>query len=253
MRNPLRFLLLAAVALAGVSASLAQAASTACPPTNVTTYAGQCRRVGNGAARTWVSVDTATQAPVAVGVTLTEEALTGLPARPTEYVLSFPSQVNATPFRGLVLNWFPQGQCPRESYGAPHFTFNFFTVNEDTRQGVRSDNGRMPAAEYIPQGYTAVPGSFAPRLGVRWVNANAPELRSQVFTQTLSYTFANCRLMSVAPMASLCFLQGRPNLTACFAQPTQYLVSGYFPSTYTIQYDADRRNYTIALGGMVKH
>ncbi len=252
MRNPLRYILLGAMALAGMSALLAQT-TPACPPTGVTTYAGPSRAVGNGVARTWVSIDNATQNPVAIGVTLTQEALTGLPARPTDYTLGFPPQVSSTPFRVFVLNWYPQGECPRDTFGAPHFTFNFYTLNDARRLEMNSDNGRLPLPEYIPQGYTAVPGSFAPHMGVRWVNAGAPEFHQAAFTQTLAYGFTNCRMVSVVPMASLCFLQSRPNLTACFAQPQQYLVMGYFPTTYTFQYDCDRNNYTVSLGGMLKH
>src|SRR5688500_6239621 len=67
--------------------------------------AGEQRAIGKGTVRTWLRVDAKTEEPLSLGVTLSDTALTGLPAD------SDPPQAGSTKHRLMD--------------GGPNFTFEY--------------------------------------------------------------------------------------------------------------------------------
>src|SRR5688500_7454327 len=119
-------LVLGIVAMAGLAA--------ACDNCKKDHVFGPAVPVGNGMAMAWAKLDKTTKKPIAVGITLTETAIQGLPMdmpgeMPTmEYRLELPAVIKGLPYEYILLNWNPKGHIPAKIYDVPHFDAHFFTI-----------------------------------------------------------------------------------------------------------------------------
>lgn len=226
------------------------------PPPALRLFTGESKAVGQGTVTSWVLL-TAEGQPSAIGMTLSEEALTALPDVATEYALALPPQARDTPFKELALNWQPHGHIPPEIYDVPHFDLHYYLLTPEARGRITARGAdlarirKSPPAAAIPQGYVFAAGSEEPYMGGHWVDLSSPEFHQHPFTATLIYGFYNGRMAFIEPMVSLAFLQTKPAFSAPIAQPTQYPAPGYYPTAYAIRYDAPRRQYLFILQGMV--
>lgn len=225
---------------------------------------GETRRVGNGVAYSWVKLNDAGK-PLALGLTLTESALTGLAdAVPAgmkdmpEDTLALPKEAAATPFDHIGLNWNPKGHWPNGIYVVPHFDFHFYTLTRQERKQITATGAdlarcrRQPAAALIPAGYIYAPDSELPEMGAHWVDPTSPEFQGQRFTRTFLYGSYNGRIAFFEPMITKAFLESHPDETHPIKLPAAYPASGYYPASYTVKHDPVRHEYVIALGGMTK-
>jgi len=223
----------------------------------VTRHEGAHVAVGNGSAYTWVLQDGQGNL-LAIGINLTEQALAGLPAEDTEFVLPLPRQAKATPFAHVVLNWNPHGHIPPGIYDVPHFDFHFYIITPAQRAqitGTGEDLARamtMPAPESIPEGYIGPEGTVEPRMGWHWVNPASPEFHGQPFTQTFIYGFYNGQMAFIEPMVTTAFLMSKPFVSRVIALPAAYPTHAYYPTGYAVLYDPSYREYTVSLWGLTK-
>jgi len=217
-------------------------------------YRGRPVALGNGEARSWVSLDRLGH-PLAIGISLTEAALDNLPTTDTEVPLPLPAQARATVFRQAVLNWNPHGHIPPGGYDVPHFDFHFYTIPEQVRLAITATGPdlaraqKAPASRYLPQGYVPAPPP-EPRMGLHWVNPDFPELHGQPFTASLIYGSYDGRLAFVEPMVTVAYLKTEPNLHRMLPQPEAYEYPGYFPRTWGVRWDGQAAAYVVQLGAM---
>ncbi len=241
-------LLTAAVALAGAGV----------PAGTSRTAIGETKSVGDGTIRTWVT--TAQGHPYAMGVTFSEAMLTGLPPTLpyTEYPLALPPVASQTPFTHFVLNWNPHGHIPPEIYDVPHFDFHFYFITPQVREQITTtgeDRGptlKQPPAGVMPPGYITAPDFAEPRMGLHWGDQNAPEFHGKPFTYSFIYGSYNGQLAFIEPMATMAFLQSKQNVSEPIPQPGTYPGPGYYPTRWSLRYDAGRKEYTLVLREMVK-
>src|SRR5262249_44904724 len=106
---------------------------------------------------------------------------------------------------------------------------------------------KKPAPGVMPAGYTTGPGAEAPGMGAHWSDRSSPEFRGQPFTSTFIYCGYGGRVIAYEPMITRALLESQPTLTQSIKQPTVYLKSGYYPTSYTINYNPIRKEVTIAL------
>jgi hypothetical protein len=222
---------------------------------------GETKPLGNGVARSWVSLDSNGN-PTAIGLTFNEEALSNLPKEPppgaegTELSLALPPQASATAFKHIMLNWNPHGHPPTSIYDLPHFDFHFYTISEEERGGIKVSGDdlvksrKKPDAAFVPEGYVYVPDSEVPRMGAHWVNPLSKELQGQKFTSTFLYGSYDGRLVFAEPMITKAFLETKANLTETLSQPVKYESNAYYPTKYSVRYDPATKEYTVALEGM---
>jgi len=221
------------------------------------TFVGQTWAVGNGTARTWVTLDAAGR-PTALGVTLSENALTNLPDAETEFSFELPAEAGATPFRHVGLNWNPQGHVPPGIYNVPHFDVHFYMISEAQRYaitGTGTDSLRLyraPGPEYLPADYINPPGAGEPRMGNHWVDPTSPEFNGMPFTRTFIYGSYDGQVTFWEPMITKDYLETQPSATQDIKQPQRYSEGGrYFPTRYTVRFDTVAREYRISLDGLV--
>jgi hypothetical protein len=237
--------------------------ATAESPGEEKIFFGESRRLGNGSLRSWVKLDGACN-PTAIGVTFTEAALTGLPAEPPQggfgfgHTLALPPQASATPFKHISVDWNPKGHEPDHIYSVGHFDFHFYMISPEERQAITLEGDGLakckkpPAAEFVPPDYIYAPGSEVPNMGAHWVYKNAHEFHGQAFTSTFIYGSYNGHFIFLEPMITKAFLEARTNLTEPLKQPAKVEKPGYYPTTYSVQYDPQSREYTVALVGLHK-
>ncbi len=60
------------------------------------------------------------------------------------------------------------------------------------------------------------------------------------------------KMIFMEPMITKAYLESHPNLTEQLKLPQAYQKSGYYPTTYTVRYNASTKEYMVTLGNMVK-
>ena len=230
-------------------------------------------KVGDGMARTYVVLDAKSgQAPVELGIALDAKALDGLPTGAGEYSfdLALPAQAPA-PYQFAELDWNPQGHVPAGVYDVPHFDFHFYTITQSARDAIDPANpnfaaeaNNLPTGSFVPPFYI-VPGPPAavavPHMGVHWLDVRSPELQNllgnpagyQPFTKTFIYGSWNGAFTFLEPMVTRAYLLSQPDVTSPISVPAQYAQSGWYPTTYHVTYDAQAKEYRVALSGMMAH
>lgn len=238
---------------------------TGCDSSNNTnprtgTYAGPAQALGNGSVHASVTLEN--DVPTAIGVVFTETALSNLPAQPQhgvhETVLALPEEAAVTPYDHISFDWNPQGHEPPGVYDRPHFDIHFYTMTAAERDGIDPNDTerveRAPVAEHIPAGYVSTPGAV-PRMGVHWVDPSSPEFTPAGFSRTFIYGFWDGKMNFLEPMITTVFIESvkasdSQVVRFPIPQPQAFEKTGYYPSHYSVRYDAEAKTYTIALDGL---
>jgi hypothetical protein len=235
--------------------------------------------LGNGNARTYIDIDKSGK-PLEIGVAFAESAMEGLPMDMTSHGagmdLPLPSQ-NPTAYKLVEINWNPMGHEPATVYDQPHFDFHFYTVTAADRNAIdptvlgasyqaKADN--LPAeneryAFYVPVSPPGAPIASVPKMGVHWADLRAPELQGQfghpenarTFTTTFIRGTWDGRNIFDEPMITRAFIMGRKTATSAASRdsvialstPQKYPNAAYRPDAYHVTYDAQAKEYRIAL------
>lgn len=228
----------------------------------VGTFVGATRPLGSGTVRSWVTLDEAGK-PQAVGLTFSESALKTVPAElprgheSLEIDLPLPKEARATAFDHIGFGWNPKGHPPENIYTVPHFDIHFYTISIEEKGRITAEGEdlercyRKPADEYVPAGYILPPGTAVPRMGAHWIDPNAGELKGQPFIKTFLYGNYDGKIIFFEPMIAKSFFETKVNLTEYIKLPEKYSKPGYYPTKYSVRYDAKKKEYTVALEGMV--
>ncbi len=231
-------------------------------------FYGSAVTVGDGTARTYVRLDEA-GTPEAVGVILTEAALTGLPDGDEGHdldlmnVLHFPAEAAGLLFDHVSLDWNPHGHEPEGLFTLPHFDVHFYMIPEAERMTWLPTNPafaeagvRAPAPQYVPAGFFAPPGSEAvPMMGMHWVDSSDPTYApgGPSFTEVFIWGSYDGNVVFAEPMITKAFLESHPDHEETLAQPAAYARTGLYPTRYAVRYVAARGEYEIELSGFVQH
>jgi hypothetical protein len=225
------------------------------------TYTGEALRIGNGVAYSWVTLNEKGK-PAALGVTITESALEGLPATPPkgtfgyDYVLSLPEQAGKTAFKHVGFGWNPQGHEPPGIYDRAHFDVHFYMITPEAREkitakGADVERCRKPLpAGFAPAGYVYAKGTEVPMMGGHFIDPKSPEFNGKEFTTTFLYGAYDGNLIFFEPMLTKAFLETKPQMREVISVPTSYANGAFYPTAYSVRYDPARREYNIAIEGM---
>ncbi len=220
------------------------------------TYFGPSITMGNGTARSYV-VLTADGVPVSVGVSLSETALTGLPSVGTAYVFALPSEAPVAPYKHAVINWSPTGHPPQGVFTVPHFDVHFYIITTEERVAILltdaqfgAKTARLPSAEFVPSGY--VNDRFAiPQMGVHWTDPSSPAFTGQPFTKEFIYGSWDGAFTFYEPTMAKSLLDAKPAMSVTpIKLPSRYAKPGVYPTSYTIGYDSNAKEYRIEISGL---
>ena len=199
-----------------------------------------------------------------------------------EYILTLPEK-NNTPFKFVELDWNPGGHEPPGVYDIPHFDFHFYMIDKSVRDGIDpaklgkdafiAMSGKLPPEPERPEHYAALapPGApvmAVPRMGTHWVDLRTPELQGMFgkpeaylpFTTTFLHGSWDGQMIFWEPMITRAFIMERKTAASPaerdrvieLPQPKQYSPSGYYPKSYRILWDAEQKEYRIALTQLIR-
>ena len=222
-------------------------------PEKMNTFYGPAKPFGKGVARTMVTM-THDGAPLAIGIKLSERTLENLPPDIEEFSLQLPNKAKGLAFDHIDLGWNPEGHEPPGIYDIPHFDIHFYMISGEEQMGITDPDLAeiLPPNEFWPANYFPTPG-FVPMMGKHWLNMFADELQpGGVFTQTFIYGSYNGEFIFYEPMITLDYLKEKTSMQYDISQPAEFQRTGYYyPTTYSINYDSTKKEYTILLEGMV--
>lgn len=241
--------------------------------------------LGNGRARSYVTIDSKADGRVVeLGVALDERAMEGLRAPDLSHgehedhdmlFLPLPSG-NTTGFQLVELDWNPRGHgAPHDD---PHFDFHFYTISRAERDAMvptdpqyATQAANEPPAASVPASYAnpatllGVPAEAVavPQMGMHWIDLTSPELQGMLghpeayrpFTTTFIYGAWDGRFIFMEPMITRAYIMAKRDATdpavrdevIPISTSATYPGGGFRPDAYRIAWDAQAREYRIAL------
>jgi len=225
-------------------------------------YEGASVPMGRGTARVIVRAD-ASGKPISIAAMLSAGALEGLPTEPNKntrdgywpFPLPMPARGPKTGYTHVVIDWNPHGHPPPDVYTVPHFDIHFYVMSADKVGQIAFTGADDPAtkvsdAALIPDAYQVVPDTAVDKMGVHAIDTNAPEFNGKPFTATFIYGYYKGELTFLEPMIARAFLSTKPDLTLSVRTPPRYSSTAYYPTTYSVRYDAARDVYLVELGNL---
>jgi hypothetical protein len=193
------------------------------------------------------------------------------------YLLDLPAQ-NPTQYKFVQFDWNPAGHEPDGVYTIPHFDFHFYTVSKDVRASIVPSDPQYAtkAASFPDQPYrypfyvdaaTAAGAPAAavtvPQMGLHWLDVRSPELQGLVgnpagfkpFTKTFIYGSWDGQFIFDEPMITRAYILEKRTATdpavidevIPVSTAAKYSPAGFYPSAYRITWDAQQKEYRIAL------
>jgi hypothetical protein len=226
-------------------------------------YDGPAKTLGTGTVNTFATLDE-DGTPLTVGVRVTETALATLPAQggphgSVENILALPKNAAVAPYDHVSFDWMPQGHEPDGVYSIPHFDVHFYLMSEAERATINPADpefdvkaSRMPDPQHIPAGYSLPVPVAVPMMGAHWVGLTSPEFTPAGFSRTFIYGFWDGKMNFVEPMITKAFMESVKTLdgqsvTVQIPQPQAFEKAGYYPTAYSVRYDATAKAYEIIL------
>jgi hypothetical protein len=230
-------------------------------PTETTVY-GANTAVNGGNVRSFMKLD-ASGNPMEVGLRISKRTVDSgsmtPPANPMENMIhiALPDGMAAkTAFQDISLDWGPEGHPPA-FYSVPHFDMHFYTVPANVRMAWSPTDtaklNRLADPSLVPPGYIAPEPVGIPFMGLHYIDPTSPEFNGGAFTSTFIWGYYDGGQVFMEPMITQAFLQSKAAFQANIALPTQFTRTGvYYPTKYSISYDAATNEHVVTMGSMVK-
>lgn len=213
------------------------------------TFNGPEVQMGSGMAHSFISIST-NGVPKVIGIEMTNEVLSGLPA--TNFSVVIPMDAKAketTPFDHLFVTWSAHGHPLPGTSIAPHFDVRFYMTTSEKRAAILAtpapELNTLPPAGYMPVNY--FPDAGGPPVGMNWTDKTFPN----PVTNSLILGSYNAEFTFVAPIMILDVLNSGQSLTKPYAQPQNFAQHKWYPTTYNIYMDNATKKHYITLSEFV--
>jgi hypothetical protein len=236
-----------------VPSEMASSGSTARTDDDYNTFYGPVFQMGNGHIRSWINIRRSDDKPLAIGLEMTDNSLSGLSTNPTDFegntfMLPLHQKAKAvTPFDHIMVNWNPNGHEPPHIYDLPHFDIHFYKIPVAEQMMITGAPTAAPPAGYLPASYV-IQGGIVPQMGTHWLDPASPELPPTLatFTHTLIYGSNNGAVIFIEPMITRAYFLSGSSITKAYPQPVHFSPgSTNYPTVYKIWKDAgNSRHYT---------
>lgn len=226
------------------------------PANKINVFKGPAIPLGNGTARTWISMNHLDQ-PIEIGVELTAEALAGLPGtgvHQENIVLPLHQKARAvTPFDHVGLGYNPAGHPPPGVFNVPHFDAHFYMISLEEQLAIPPVSPATlplfqlaPPAGYMPATYFQ--GGPEPQMGTHWL---PPPPTFLPFTRVMIYGTYNGKVTFLEPMVTRAFLESGASSSLNYLQPQKFAIAGNYPTRYNVYRDAGTGSHNITLDNFV--
>ena len=191
-------------------------------------------------------------APTALGVTFDSALLAGLPLTDTFMTVKLPSAAGGTVYTHLYFDYVPHGHEPAGVYDTAHFDFHFYFIPPDLRELIPAgvDTFTVPAA-IRPANFRKATESVS-RMGTHWADSTGPEFTGGGWNRSMIYGYNEGQFKFYDIMITKHWLQTTPTDTVTFNQPASFPASGYYPTKFTVRYDAATKRFRVAMEGFVQ-
>lgn len=217
------------------------------------TYESAPVTVGDGTVKTWITTDE-NDIPLQFGVWISEDALTGLPNENTSFMLNMPSndEFDMLGIKTIHMDWNPNGHPPVSVYTLPHFDLHFYVISEETKNSIEMVSTAQVDDNYIAPDYMIIDTAYVPMMGAHAVDATAPELHGETFTQTYIYGYYDGNQAFIEPMFTTDYLSTMPDEVYDIKTPVAYSYNGYAPQKISYKYDSQTKGINVILSDLVK-
>lgn len=223
-----------------------------------TEFTGPLVNVGDGQAWTIIKTDE-NQVPQSIGIQFTESALTNLPTgsmHADEFMLALPSEISVAPYDHITLDWNEHGHPPMHVFDLPHFDVHLYFMSSSQRDQIGPFDSiqfnKPMDPQFMAPMYLETPGGV-PRMGAHIIDLLSPEIAGTgIFTHTFIYGKYNAQMNFLEPMVTKEFLDSKQSVVQEIRHPQQWQTAGYYPDSYTIEYDDGKKTYSILLDGLEK-
>lgn len=208
--------------------------------------------LGNGTLTTFLDLD-ANGHPSAIGATFTAGILTGLPAADSFLTVTLPTSAAGTVFKHAYFDYVPHGHAPAGVYDTAHFDFHFYFITDAQRAAIAGGLDTVPvAANKIPTNYKKT-GEVFGGMGVHWADSTNAEFTggTAAFTKSFVYGYHEGAFEFYDIMISKDYLATHPAVSDSIRQPAVFPAAGYYPTQWTLSYDAGTQTFRLALEGFV--
>lgn len=173
-----------------------------------------------------------------------------------------------SPFTYVLTNWNPMGHMPPGVYDKPHFDVHFYLNDNEERLAIRPGpcnvlvhcddypkGKNLPDERYLHPDFADL-DAVEPAMGNHLVDTTAPEHHGEPFTHTFIYGIWDGEVTFYEPMVTHAWYQGLVDGTiedSCFPikQPQAFQRSGWYPTSYCIEFRENRHELTTSLQDFV--
>ncbi|MEJ7831211.1 MAG: DUF5602 domain-containing protein [Segetibacter sp.] len=215
-------------------------------------YFGQQTALGTGTVQTFASISHE-GVPEEIGLTLSNNVFTSLPANISDYMLELPERAQqVTPFKHVSFSWLPAGHPPAV-FSVPHFDTHFYILSHAEQMLIPAPDATnqtlfaAPPDGYLPEDYT-VPFAAVPMMGRHWIDKTSPVQpvnSTEPFMQEFMWGTYNRKVAFLEPMIAKAFIDALKSGTVTevhktIKQPRLFDQTGtYQPTRYNIYKDAE--------------
>jgi hypothetical protein len=180
-----------------------------------------------------------------------------------EWAMPLPGDVVARediPFSWALLNWNPVGHIPPGVYDTPHFDMHFYIQPMDDvfaiepgpcgPEFVRCDQfdiARKPVPpNYLAPDYADVE-AVAPAMGNHLIDLTSGEFQGEPFTRTWIFGKYDGQITFYEEMVTKAYMEGRPSTCFPIKSPPAVGLSGYYPTSSCLRFDAAANEFTVSM------
>lgn len=87
-------------------------------------------------------------------------------------------------------------------------------------------------------------------MGVHLVDPSSHEFHGQALTKTFIFGAYDSSVIFLEPMITKAYLETKPNVTEAIKLPAKFSRAGFYPTKYSVRFDAEKKEYTVTLEAM---
>lgn len=217
-------------------------------------FFGPVTTIGQGTVRSFLKFDEKGR-PKIIGVVFSESALKHLPKQRQLIEVQIPQKIVQLPFDHISFGWGTGGEEAISIFADDYIAVHFNMISSEERNQIEKNDPlseRLPEPSFIPVDFVPGIGSVA-RVGKQWSNKALLELHKAERACAMLMHSYNKKVVSFTPTFTIDFLRKNRTSTYDLSLPEAFQQPGkFYPTQYSIAYDAGKKEYSVNLLEFVK-